>query len=607
MACCRSAAFFQEFELPYLVASACPILTRRSTQKSLEGLTRLLTGQSPIIRTSRTTSSLTLTSSLTMPDFSLLNGATFRYRRGETDTSPAVEIEHTEVQEVRYGTGEGSSSRHIGSSDYLVALGSPESPPTSFHYHYQPPSSSATRARLPSPTRFVYRSRSPSPTRHRSYEIVGVILDDPDGSVAQMVSSRLSRSVSTSSHRQHSHAPSVSGRTGSIFGSEEISTSRGHSRSGTTSFGSRLRSALGSDRGTSSRSQSTAPSNSRHTYTSDYDSTHTRRSEQDTTSRYHSGAPSSSCHGSEYRSGQSTPKASSYFRTSAAPSSSYDSHSCSRTARATDRATERDHYFIPGEKSSSSTSRSNTTRKHDRPTESHNTKSSSSHSRAQSSRYDSSSRDTVRPSSRTDGRSTHATSSHRSTSNHHSTSHSSSHRPTSNTDGRSTMGSSRFESVRSTRSDRPKNHIDQLKSLFDAYEAKWSKLGRTDKKYPLPASTHDLFKLDFSAFSCRSGNWSNEEIFVANVQLIYLAGFGIPAYLKGKSDSLCVDINIRGTSSNISNLKKWLSRTEAPRFHPDRMNLRTGAEGVVDDRISKRIEVVAMRTAVQKLLALLGN
>lgn len=91
------------------------------------------------------------------------------------------------------------------------------------------------------------------------------------------------------------------------------------------------------------------------------------------------------------------------------------------------------------------------------------------------------------------------------------------------------------------------------------------------------------------------------------MKLIYLAGFGIPASLNERSDSLRVDIHTRGTSGNISNLKKWLSRTEAPRFHPDRMNLRTGVEGVVDDRISKKLEVVAMRTAVQKLLALLDD
>jgi hypothetical protein len=57
---------------------------------------------------------------------------------------------------------------------------------------------------------------------------------------------------------------------------------------------------------------------------------------------------------------------------------------------------------------------------------------------------------------------------------------------------------------------------------------------------------------------------------------------------------------------NLRLLGKWLSRKEQPRWHPDRMNLRTGVEGKLDEGISRRKEVVTMRTAVQGLLAVVN-
>jgi hypothetical protein len=49
-------------------------------------------------------------------------------------------------------------------------------------------------------------------------------------------------------------------------------------------------------------------------------------------------------------------------------------------------------------------------------------------------------------------------------------------------------------------------------------------------------------------------------------------------------------------------LGKWLKRKEEPRWHPDRINARTGKGGVIDEAISKKTPVVSMRTACQYLL-----
>lgn len=142
--------------------------------------------------------------------------------------------------------------------------------------------------------------------------------------------------------------------------------------------------------------------------------------------------------------------------------------------------------------------------------------------------------------------------------------------------------------------------------MFDAYNAKWDALGRTDKNFPLPTAARDLFKLDFNGGSSANiGNWSNEEIFVANVQVIFLAGFGISSTIGKRSDDLKIQIE-GGDREALKSLAKWLSRKEQPRWHPDRMNLRTGKDGKLDDSISKKPDVVAMRTAGQNLLALVN-
>jgi hypothetical protein len=149
----------------------------------------------------------------------------------------------------------------------------------------------------------------------------------------------------------------------------------------------------------------------------------------------------------------------------------------------------------------------------------------------------------------------------------------------------------------------------QLKKLFDAYNAKWECLSRTDKNYPFPTSQRDLYSLAFHGGApSLVGNYTNEQIFIVNVQLLFLAGFGMSGTTKRFSDGLEVKIDNRELNGeNLRLLGKWLSRKEQPRWHPDRMNLRTGKEGKLNEEISRRKEVVAMRTAAQGLLAIIDK
>jgi len=91
-----------------------------------------------------------------------------------------------------------------------------------------------------------------------------------------------------------------------------------------------------------------------------------------------------------------------------------------------------------------------------------------------------------------------------------------------------------------------------------------------------------------------------------NVQLIFLSGFGMAGSLKKGDAGVRIDAP-HLNRENMKLLEKWLSRKEQPRWHPDRINLRTGKQGVIDEGISKKADVVAMRTAVQGLLTLVSK
>ena len=143
-----------------------------------------------------------------------------------------------------------------------------------------------------------------------------------------------------------------------------------------------------------------------------------------------------------------------------------------------------------------------------------------------------------------------------------------------------------------------------MKKIFDAYNTAWDSLSRHDKNYPLPAPSRDLSNPNFAGgSSANAGKWSTEQILTANVQLIFLAGFGLSGSLNTRGDSIRVQVETRGPQKEeMQALAKWLSRKEQPRWHPDRMNARTGKVGVLDEGISKERDVVAMRTAAQELL-----
>jgi hypothetical protein len=158
---------------------------------------------------------------------------------------------------------------------------------------------------------------------------------------------------------------------------------------------------------------------------------------------------------------------------------------------------------------------------------------------------------------------------------------------------------------------KPAPNLETLKKLFDAYNTRWESMSRTDPKLPMPATWTDLKAIDFNGGQPENiNNLTDETIVVANLQIIFLAGFGLLGVVTRYAEGLVVNYQgqaIGGKEAEIKELGKWLSRKEQPKWHPDRINLRTGKEGVIDEGISKKTCVVAMRSAVQALLAVIAE
>lgn len=129
-------------------------------------------------------------------------------------------------------------------------------------------------------------------------------------------------------------------------------------------------------------------------------------------------------------------------------------------------------------------------------------------------------------------------------------------------------------------------------------------MSRTDPKLPMPTAWSDLKKIDFNGgYAANINNHTDETIVVANLQVIFLAGFGLTGNVKRFVEHLVVEVvDKEQNADKVKELSKWLSRKEQPRWHPDRINLRTSKEGVIDEGISKKKAVVTMRSAVQALL-----
>lgn len=167
---------------------------------------------------------------------------------------------------------------------------------------------------------------------------------------------------------------------------------------------------------------------------------------------------------------------------------------------------------------------------------------------------------------------------------------------------KSHFGSSSRSTVGGSSQPQARLSLTELKSKFDAYQKNWDETDRISRTFPFPARGKDLYDIRFlTSGAPNDSKMSAEEVFAINSQILLLGGFGIVAFATTRSEKLCLGVSSSTKQEDLNNLLKYLKRTEAPRFHPDRMNLRTGVQGRVDESIGNRTEAVAMRLAVQRL------
>ena len=130
------------------------------------------------------------------------------------------------------------------------------------------------------------------------------------------------------------------------------------------------------------------------------------------------------------------------------------------------------------------------------------------------------------------------------------------------------------------------------------YDYLWDKLAVHEQDIPLPSAdfeipglrSHGRLLIDQQPVA----SWLRESVMRLNIQLFFLQGFEMNMYrLEKDGESLWM----KGyTRPKVERLYGQL-KTEVFRWHPDRLNLRSGVAGVVDEILGKSTVVVAVRTA----------
>lgn len=138
-------------------------------------------------------------------------------------------------------------------------------------------------------------------------------------------------------------------------------------------------------------------------------------------------------------------------------------------------------------------------------------------------------------------------------------------------------------------------------TAFERYNLDWSTIKSYDADIPVP-NLKDMYQQDGKPFTITAKTgWPKDEIIKINAMLFYVEGFDIEVdVIRRDRPSLTVATTEDGMK--VEKLAKFLKRKELPRWHPDRLNQRTGKPGVIDESIGKRADIVAVRTAVQELI-----
>lgn len=149
------------------------------------------------------------------------------------------------------------------------------------------------------------------------------------------------------------------------------------------------------------------------------------------------------------------------------------------------------------------------------------------------------------------------------------------------------------------------------RALFIEYNARWDALDPVDLDILVPSPTLNADGLLLAAertkgLQCFEVDFSKhtlEQLAAVQVFNFFTTGMNIAAELYEDPKSRTGKVRlIKGSETKTSAALKYLRRKELVRWHPDRLNLRTGTTGMVNNLNGSQELVVIIRTAVGELI-----
>ncbi|KAK4543860.1 hypothetical protein LTR36_004893 [Oleoguttula mirabilis] len=144
-------------------------------------------------------------------------------------------------------------------------------------------------------------------------------------------------------------------------------------------------------------------------------------------------------------------------------------------------------------------------------------------------------------------------------------------------------------------------------SIFIAYNSWWDDIQPHTASIPLPSADLGIKMLQdrrhMNHTTALLDAWEDDMIMKGIAFTFFAKAFSLRVAVTESHGKVIMRlVQVLGDRPKTQMLQKHLKRKECLRWHPDKINARSGQPGVVDETIGKEDVVVAVRSAVQELL-----
>ncbi|KAK5117123.1 hypothetical protein LTR85_009054 [Meristemomyces frigidus] len=149
------------------------------------------------------------------------------------------------------------------------------------------------------------------------------------------------------------------------------------------------------------------------------------------------------------------------------------------------------------------------------------------------------------------------------------------------------------------------------RALWAEYNARWEALGPEDPSVLVPSPTLDVAGLIKAAEETEASTHpevdfskhSVEGLAAIQIQGFFTAGMDVSCELYEDANQRKLKARLTDKSeAKVTAMLKHLKRKELVRWHPDRLNRRTGSAGILNEGNGRQELVVLIRTAVEELI-----